>query len=103
MLRKRPRDSADMAGVPAVASVGLLPALLGGGATGFVSGLTVVGGGVFLAGGHGLTASTPLYAAADLAGAILGTAVGLRWMTEQATRLVLALLLALAGLRLPLR
>ena len=139
MLRKRPRDSADVAGVPASASVGLLPALLAGGGTGFVSGLTGVGGGVFLApllialgwasarvtaglsapyilansaagfagvflaGGHGLAPGTPLYAAAALVGAVLGTAVGLRWMTERATRRVLALLLALAGLRLLLR
>ena len=49
MLRKRPRDFADVAGVPASTSVGLLPALLAGGGTGFVSGLTGVGGGVFLA------------------------------------------------------
>ncbi|TGD92269.1 sulfite exporter TauE/SafE family protein [Methylobacterium nonmethylotrophicum] len=138
-LMLRPRDSADMAGVPASASVGLLPALLVGGGTGFVSGLTGVGGGVFLApllialgwasargtvglsapyilansaagfagvflaGGHGLAPGTPLYAAAALAGAVLGTAVGLRWMTERATRRILALLLALAGLRLLLR
>ena len=44
--------------------------------------------------------STTLYAIGALGGVAVGTAIGLRWMSEQATRLVLAAILRLAGFRL---
>lgn len=137
MLLRRDADRAGTDRTPP--SVRTLPALLAGGGTGFVSGLTGVGGGVFLApllialgwasprsaaglsapfilansvlgltgvlivGQHRLAPGAPLYAAAALAGAALGTTIGLRWMSQHATRHVLALILAFAGVRLLLR
>ncbi|MFZ0021893.1 MAG: sulfite exporter TauE/SafE family protein, partial [Acetobacteraceae bacterium] len=115
--------------------IGFLPAALAGAGAGFVSGLTGVGGGVFLTpilvglrwyspkgaaaisppfilcnsivglagawlSGQRFAASLPLYAISVLGGAIIGTATGLRWMSERATRYVLAAILLLAGLRL---
>jgi uncharacterized membrane protein YfcA len=106
-----------------------------GAAVGFVSGLTGVGGGVFLApvliamgwaspkqtaalsapfilanslmgllgamyAGQAPSAHTWLYALAALVGAMLGTMIGLRWLTERMTRYVLATILATAGLQL---
>ncbi len=106
-----------------------------GAAIGFVSGLTGIGGGVFLApliigfgwaspkqtvalsppfilanSVVGLTATwfvgqTPdgrtwLYAAAVLVGAIIGTVIGLRYLSHAATRYVLAAILASAGIQL---
>jgi uncharacterized membrane protein YfcA len=106
-----------------------------GAAVGFVSGLTGVGGGVFLAPllialhwasprqtaaltapfilansffglvgavyvGQTPTADTWLYALAALAGAIIGTAVGLRWLSQNMTRFVLSTILGSAGLQL---
>jgi uncharacterized membrane protein YfcA len=106
-----------------------------GAAVGLVSGLTGVGGGVFLApiliGLHwaspkqtaalsppfiwvnsavglagaiyvGQTPSgdTSLFAVAALAGAIIGTMAGLRWLSQTATRYALAVILATAGSQL---
>jgi uncharacterized protein len=110
-------------------------ALSMGTVVGFVSGLTGVGGGVFLAPalialgraspkqtaalsapfillnscvgliGVLLAGQTPsthfgLYAAAALCGAIMGTSIGLRWLGEIATRLVLAGILIAAATQL---
>ena len=50
--------------------------------------------------GQRFAASLPLYAISVLGGAIIGTATGLRWMSERATRYVLAAILLFAGLRL---
>jgi len=118
--------------------VGFFPATCAGASSGFLSGLTGVGGGVFLTplliafgwatpksaarlsppfilcnsvvgllgvliAGQRLTSGTPLYAIGALAGAVLGSTVALRWMSERATRYVLAVILLLAGLRLFLR
>jgi uncharacterized protein len=41
-----------------------------------------------------------LYAIAALAGAIVGTAVGLRWLSQEATRFILAAVLLAAGIQL---
>jgi uncharacterized membrane protein YfcA len=106
-----------------------------GGAVGLVSGLTGVGGGVFLApilitlhwaspkqtaalsspfilanSAIGLagamavrqtpSAETLVYAIAALAGAMIGTTVGLRWLSQSVTRYILAAILATAGLQL---
>lgn len=113
----------------------LLPAILVGTTAGFASGVTGVGGGIFLApaliglgwttarqaaaisppfilcnsalalagvliSGQEPVAETPLYAAAAVGGAVLGTMIGTRWMSEGATRRVLCLILLFAGLRL---
>jgi uncharacterized membrane protein YfcA len=43
-----------------------------------------------------------LYAIAALIGAVVGTAVGLRWLSQTATRLVLAAILLAAGIQLVL-
>ena len=132
MLFKRSADRIEAKPVRA------LPAALVGGGAGFISGLTGVGGGVFLTpmllafgwasprrtamlsppfilgnsilglagvllGGQRLAPSATLYAIAALGGAVVGTAVGLRWMSEQATRYALAAVLLLAGVRLIFR
>jgi uncharacterized membrane protein YfcA len=131
-LSKRAADSVQAKPVHA------LPAALVGTGAGFVSGLTGVGGGVFLTpmllafgwasprraaalsppfilcnsvlglagvllGGQRLAPSAMLYAIAALSGAVVGTTIGLRWMSERGTRLVLAVILLLAGVRLILR
>jgi uncharacterized membrane protein YfcA len=110
-------------------------ALTVGAMVGFVSGLTGVGGGVFLAPilialhwaspkqtavlsapfilansavglvGAMVIGQTPspetwVYAIATLAGAMIGTTVGLRWLSQTVTRYVLAAILATAGLQL---
>jgi uncharacterized protein len=46
---------------------------------------------------------TALYAIGALAGAIAGATIGLRWMSERATRFALAIILLLAGARLLFR
>jgi uncharacterized protein len=115
----------------------LAAGLVGTGA-GFISGLTGVGGGVFLTpmmlafgwasprraamlsppfilcnsilglagallGGPRLAPGATLYAIAALGGAVAGTAIGSRWMSERSTRYVLAAILLLAGARLIFR
>jgi len=112
-----------------------LPASIVGTGAGLLSGLTGVGGGVFLTpmligfgwasprraaalappfifcnsvfglagvllAGQELAPGTLLYALGALVGAAFGTAIGLRWMSAQATRYVLAAILLLAGFRL---
>jgi uncharacterized membrane protein YfcA len=64
------------------------------------SGLALAG---VLIGGWRTAPGTPVYAFAALAGAMLGTAIGRRWMSQRATRLVLAAILLGAGVRLLLR
>ena len=116
-------------------SVQLGPAAALGAGAGFISGLTGVGGGVFLTpfliafdwtsprraaqlsppfilfnsmlglggvllAGQRFAPGAFLYAGGALAGAIIGTAIGLRRMSERATRYVLAAILLFAGLRL---
>jgi uncharacterized membrane protein YfcA len=108
-----------------------------GAVVGLVSGLTGVGGGVFLAptlialrwaspkqtaalsapvilansavglvgvlfGGQFPSSHFGLYALAALCGAVLGTAIGLRWLGQAATRFVLAAILLAAGIQLVL-
>ena len=64
---------------------------------------SVVGlAGVLLA-GQKPALGTFLYSVGALAGAVIGTAIGLRWMSERATRYVLAAILLFAGLRLLFR
>jgi uncharacterized protein len=106
-----------------------------GAAVGFVSGLTGVGGGVFLApllialhwaspkqtaalsapfilansvvglvgavyAGQTPTDHTWLFALAALGGSLIGTIVGLRWLSQTTTRYVLAVILGAAGMQL---
>ena len=106
-----------------------------GAAVGFVSGLTGVGGGVFLApilialhwaspkqtaalsapfilansavglvgalySGQVPSGETWLYALGALVGAMIGTTVGLRWLSQAATRSALAAILGSAGVQL---
>jgi uncharacterized membrane protein YfcA len=106
-----------------------------GAGVGLVSGLTGVGGGVFLApmlislhfaspkqtaalsapfilansavglvgalyAGQMPSTETWLYAVGALAGAMIGTTVGLRWLSQRTTRYVLATVLASAGIQL---
>jgi uncharacterized membrane protein YfcA len=106
-----------------------------GAIVGFMSGLTGVGGGVFLApllivlgwlapksaaalsapfilansvfglagvlfSGQSIPLTFVAYAPAVVIGAVVGTAIGLRWLSHQATRLILAGILGLAGVRL---
>jgi len=59
-------------------------------------------GGVLLA-GQEVAPGTSLYAFAAILGAGLGTAIGRRWMSDWATRTVLAVILLFAGVRLLLR
>jgi uncharacterized membrane protein YfcA len=110
-------------------------AIMVGAAVGFISGLTGVGGGVFLApilialqwaspkqtavlsapfilansavglvgamySGQVPSGDTWLFAIAALAGAMIGTTVGLRWLSQAATRYVLAAILGAAGIQL---
>jgi uncharacterized membrane protein YfcA len=132
MAFKRTADVAE------ARQVHFLPAAGVGAGAGFISGLTGVGGGVFLTpvliasgwaspkratalsppfilcnsvvglvgvllAGQTLAPGTFLYSVAALAGAIAGTAIGLRWMSERTTRYVLAAILLFAGIRLLFR
>jgi uncharacterized membrane protein YfcA len=118
--------------------VRLFPATLAGTAAGFLSGVTGVGGGVFLTpllivlgwasprhaaalappfilcnsaaglagvslAGQTLAPGALLFSAGALIGAVIGTAIGLRWMSERTTRYALAAILLFAGFRLLLR
>jgi uncharacterized membrane protein YfcA len=118
--------------------VHLLPAATVGGGAGFISGLTGVGGGVFLTplvivmgwasprraaalsppfilcnsivgllgvslAGQTVAPGTLLYSVGALVGAIIGTAIGRRWMSERNTRYVLAAILLFAGIDLLFR
>jgi uncharacterized membrane protein YfcA len=113
----------------------LWAAISTGAVIGFISGLTGVGGGVFLApiligmrwasprqtaalsapfilgnsavglvgalhAGQAPSSQTWLYALGALAGAIVGTRIGLRWLSQEATRYILAAVLGLAGVQL---
>jgi len=121
-----------------VHSIRLLPAAFVGAGAGLLSGLTGVGGGVFLTpqlialgwaspkqatgisppfilcnsafgfigvmlAGQRVAPSVGLYAVAALAGAVAGTTLGLRWMSDKGTRYVLAAIFLFAGLRLLFR
>jgi uncharacterized protein len=132
MVLKRAADTVRARPVP------LLPAACAGAGAGFLSGLTGVGGGVFLTpliivvgwtsprhaaalsppfilcnsvvglagvslAGQTLAPGTPVFSGAALLGAVIGTTIGLRWMSERTTRYVLAAILLFAGLRLLLR
>jgi uncharacterized protein len=116
-------------------STPLWGAISTGAVVGFISGLTGVGGGVFLApllitlhwaspkqtaaltapfilansfvalfgalyAGQAPAADTWRYALAALAGATIGTSVGLRWLSQNMTRYVLTAILGTAGLQL---
>jgi uncharacterized membrane protein YfcA len=129
MVLKRTADTVD------VRRARRIPAALVGSAAGFISGLTGVGGGVFLTpllialgwasprraaglappfilcnsvlgllgvllAGQRLAPGTLLYSVGALAGAGIGTTIGLRWMSERTTRYALAAILLFAGLRL---
>ena len=50
--------------------------------------------------GQPIASGIETYGPAALAGAMVGTAIGLRWMSQAATRYVLAIILAFAGMRL---
>lgn len=50
-----------------------------------------------------LAPGTLLYSVGALSGAVVGTAIGLRWMSERTTRYALAAILLFAGVRLLLR
>lgn len=117
---------------------GILPMAVLGVIAGFASGVTGIGGGVFLApalillgwatarqaagvsapfilgnsvaglvgalaAGQSPSAETGPYAVAALAGAMLGTFVAHRFMSERVTRLVLAAILVVAGSRMLFR
>ena len=129
LIIHRKRDAVQSAQLPIWGSITT------GAAVGFVSGLTGVGGGVFLAPiliafrwaspketsalsapfilanstvgllgtmivGQRPSAYTLMYGVAAAAGAIIGTAIGIRWLSENLTRYVLAAMLAAAGFQL---
>jgi uncharacterized protein len=135
MVLKRDPGRIDPDAAGGRARIGLLPGGIAGGATGFLSGLTGVGGGAFLApllitlgwaspkraagvsapfilansalglagvlaSGQRVPAGAAVLAPAALFGAAVGTWVGLRFMSEKATRWVLAAILTFAGARL---
>jgi len=132
MVFKRTADTAKARPVRLGSAVAV------GAGAGFISGLTGVGGGVFLTplliafgwaspkraaqlsppfilcnsvlglagvllAGQKLAPGMFFYSLSALAGAVIGTAIGLRWMSERATRYVLAAILLFAGFRLLFR
>jgi uncharacterized membrane protein YfcA len=50
--------------------------------------------------GQSLADGTPIYAIGSLAGAVFGTAIGLRWVSPRMIRVILAAILLASGLRL---
>jgi hypothetical protein len=129
MILRRAGDDESPPRLPLPESIAI------GGAVGFVSGLTGVGGGVFLApvmialrwatpketsalsapfilvnSAVGLAGATMVgqhpaphtlvYGAAAVIGAVIGASLGLRWLSQNLTRYVLAAILAAAGLQL---
>jgi hypothetical protein len=58
--------------------------------------------GVLLA-GQKLAPGTPFYSLGALSGAVIGTAISLRWMSERGTGYALAAILLFAGIRLLFR
>ncbi|WP_342723699.1 sulfite exporter TauE/SafE family protein [Bradyrhizobium sp. B097] len=132
MLVKRDLDNAKRR------QVRLARAAPVGAVTGLLSGLTGIGGGVFLAplivalgwasprqaaglsppfilsnsvlalagmllSGQSVNPDVAFYASSAILGAMLGTFIGLRWMSDRATRYVLAAIMLFAGVRLLLR
>jgi uncharacterized membrane protein YfcA len=128
------RTSDTVAARPA----GLVATAAAGAGAGFVSGLTGVGGGVFLTpllivfgwasprravqlsppfilcnsvlglagvllAGQRLAPGTALYCAGALAGAVVGTFIGQRWISQRGIRFALAAILLFAGIRLLFR
>ena len=129
MVLKRSADAVEDSQPP------LWSAAVGGALVGFLSGVSGIGGGVFLAplliilgwsspkraaylsapfillnsvlgfGGVWLAGQVPspnvaFYALGALTGSVIGTAIGLRWMSERVIRYVLAAILVFAGFRL---
>jgi hypothetical protein len=129
LVFKTKADSVDPRTLPVV------PAALAGAVSGLLSGVTGVGGGVFLTpllvtfgwaspkraaaisppfilcnsamglagvlvAGQSPSPDAPLYAIGALAGAVLGSAIATRRMSERNTRFVLAAILLFGGLRL---
>jgi len=128
VLRRSPDGEPDRA-TPLWGAIGI------GATVGFVSGLTGVGGGVFLApilialhwaspkqtaalsapfilansivglagaifAGQVPANDTWIYALAALIGAMIGTVMGLRWLSQRMTRYALAFILGTAGVQL---
>ncbi len=50
--------------------------------------------------GQSLADGTPIYAIGSLAGAVVGTAIGLRWVPPGMIRVILAAILLVCGLRM---
>ena len=129
LILRRSRDGEADRATPLWGAIGV------GAAVGFVSGLTGVGGGVFLApilialqwaspkqtaalsapfilansivglagamyAGQVPARDTWIYALAALIGAMIGTVVGLRWLSQRMTRYALAIILGTAGIQL---
>jgi hypothetical protein len=129
LVLKSKADTVDPRTLP------FFPAAVAGAAAGLLSGVTGVGGGVFLTpvlitfgwaspkraaaisppfilcnsavglagvllAGQRPSPEAPLYAIAALLGAVLGSAIATRWMSERNTRYVLAAILLFGGLRL---
>ena len=50
--------------------------------------------------GQTVADGTPIYAIGSLAGAVVGTAIGLRWVSPRMIRVILAAILLASGLRM---
>jgi len=66
----------------------------------FILGNSIVGFIGALVAGQRVASGTAVYAVTAIAGAMLGTTASLHWMSEKATRYVLAAILLFAGIRL---
>jgi hypothetical protein len=132
MMFRRTADAIDTKPIRPIAAAAT------GAAAGIISGLTGVGGGVFLApslialqwtsprgaaaisppfilcnsiagiigillAGQSIAPGALIYSTGAIVGAIIGTTIAQRWMSERTTRYVLATILAFAGVRLVLR